>query len=229
MVERTGFKKFKALAFRSEISLIPLIPDCNLSNKTLISAIRLKRFHNLHIHLVIPRRLSQTAIPQSDCNLRNQTAISAIRLKRFLNLHIHLVIPRRLIQTEISAIRLQSQQSDCILSNQTAIPTIELQSPQSDCYAGGLQSDFGDCSLIAEIAKVPQLTYTVGQSHGVSVTAISTIQLQSPQSNCNLHNPTAISTIRLQKFLNLHIQLVIQRRVGDCNLHNPTAISAIQL
>ena len=34
MVERTGFKKFKALAFRSEISLIPLIPDGNLHNQT---------------------------------------------------------------------------------------------------------------------------------------------------------------------------------------------------
>merc|ERR1711899_407406 len=71
-----------------------------------------------------------------------------------------------------------------------------LQSPQSDCNSSS--------------------TYIYSwSSNGVSVTAISTIQLQS--------------TIRLQKFLNLHIQLVIQRRVGDCNLHNPTAISAIQL
>merc|ERR1712102_125018 len=74
----------------------------------------------------------------------------------------------------------------------TAISAIQMQSVQSNCNAGGLQSDCGDCSLITEIAKVLQLTYTVGQSHGVSVTAISTIQLQSPQSNCNLHNPTAM-------------------------------------
>ena len=79
LVERTGFKKFKALAFRSDISLIPLIPDGNLNNRTAISAIRLQS-------------------PQSDCNLSNQTAISAIRL--------------------------QSQQSDC---NQTAISAIRVK------------------------------------------------------------------------------------------------------
>ena len=107
--------------------------------------------------------------------------------------------------------------SYCNLSKSTAIFTIQLQPPQSNC------------NLHNQSAKVPQLTYTVGQSYGVSVTAISTIQLQSPQSNCNLRNPTAISTIRLQKFLNLHIQLVIQRRVGDCNLRYLTAICAIQL
>ena len=42
MVERTGFKKIKALAFRSEISLIPLISEGNLHNQTAISAIRLQ-------------------------------------------------------------------------------------------------------------------------------------------------------------------------------------------
>ena len=62
LVERTGFKKFKALAFHSEISVIPLISDCNIVNQTVISTIRLQ---------------SQ----QSDCNLSNQTAISAIRKK----------------------------------------------------------------------------------------------------------------------------------------------------
>ena len=55
-VERTGFKKFKALAFCSDISLNPLIPDGNLHNQTAISAIRLQS-------------------PQSDCNLSNQSAI----------------------------------------------------------------------------------------------------------------------------------------------------------
>ena len=56
LVERTGFKKFKALAFCLEISLIPLIPYGNLHNQTAISAIRLQSL-------------------QSDCNLSNQTAI----------------------------------------------------------------------------------------------------------------------------------------------------------
>ena len=48
-----------------------------------------------------------------------------------------------------------------------------------------LQSDCLDCSLIAEIAKVPQLTYTCpNPPQGV--------RLQSPQANCNLHNQTAM-------------------------------------
>ena len=42
LVGRTGFKKFKALAFCLEISLIPLIPDCIFHNQTAISAIRLQ-------------------------------------------------------------------------------------------------------------------------------------------------------------------------------------------
>ena len=48
-----------------------------------------------------------------------------------------------------------------------------------------LQSDCLDCSLIAEIEKVPQLTYTCpNPPQGV--------RLQSPQSNCILHNQTAM-------------------------------------
>ena len=56
LVERTEFKKFKALAFRSEISLILFIPDGNLYNQTAICIIRLQS-------------------PQSNCNLHNQTAM----------------------------------------------------------------------------------------------------------------------------------------------------------
>ena len=62
LVERTGFEKFKALAFRSEISLIPLIPDGNLYNQTAICIIRLQS-------------------PQFDSNLYNQTTISTIELQ----------------------------------------------------------------------------------------------------------------------------------------------------
>ena len=97
-----------------------------------------------------------------------------------------------------------------------------------------------DCSLIAEIAKVPQLTYTCpNPPQGV--------RLQSPQSNCNLNNQTAMQEdcsliaeialwlwrlhtdcwdcnmiadiahwlLRLQIFRNLHIRLVIPPRVGE--------------
>ena len=62
LVERTGFKKFKALAFCSEISLVPLISDCNLHNQTVIYTIR---------------RQSRL----SDSNVYNQTVISTIRLQ----------------------------------------------------------------------------------------------------------------------------------------------------
>jgi len=62
LVERTGFKKFKALAFRSEISLIQFIPDGNLYNQTAICIIRLQ-------------------YKQLDSNHYNQTAISTIELQ----------------------------------------------------------------------------------------------------------------------------------------------------
>ena len=74
LVERTRFKKFKALAFRSEISLIQFIPDGNLYNQTAICIIRLQS-------------------PQFDSNLYNQTAISRNRLQKFSNLHIQSVNP----------------------------------------------------------------------------------------------------------------------------------------
>ena len=99
----------------------------HFQNKTAISAIRLQ---------------SQ----QSDCNLSNQTVISASRLQSQpsdCNLSN---------QTAISTIQLQSPQSNCNLRNPTAISAIQLQSVQSSCNAGGLQSDYEDCSLIAEIA-----------------------------------------------------------------------------
>merc|ERR1712240_741613 len=89
---------------------------------------------------------------------------------------IHLVIPRRLSQTAISAIQLQSQQSDCNLSNPTAISAIQLQSPQSDCI------------------KFLNLHIHLVIPRRLSQTAISAIQLQSPQSNCNLNNQTAKSS-----------------------------------
>ena len=62
LVERTRFKKFKALAFRSEISLIQFIPDGNLYNQTAICIIRLQ-------------------YKQLDSNHYNQTAISTIELQ----------------------------------------------------------------------------------------------------------------------------------------------------
>ena len=100
-------KKFKAFTFSSEISAIPLISDCNFNN--------------------------QTASPQSDCNLHNQTAIFSIN-EQILPCRTYrgplsrvCQAPSALFKTAISAIRLQSQQSDCNLSNQTAISAIRIK------------------------------------------------------------------------------------------------------
>ena len=67
LVERTGIKKYKASAFRSENSLIPLISDGNLYNQTAISRIRLQS-------------------PKSDFNLHNQAAISTSNMIIFLHI-----------------------------------------------------------------------------------------------------------------------------------------------
>ena len=77
-------------------------------------------------------------------------------------------------QTAISAIRLQYQQSDCNLSNQTAMSAIRLQSPQSMMrfyHVVHIGVHFPEC------VKHP--------AH--------CLRLQSPQSDCNIHNQTAIS------------------------------------
>jgi len=193
---------------------------------------------------------------QSDCNLSNQTAISAIRL--------------------------QSQQSECNLSNQTAISAIRLQSSCIAVWLCRLQFDCGDCSLIVKIAVKlwrlqsfyadccliveiavwlwrlpsgmsgmkeiserkanalnflnpvlstnqrprfwalnqweasisgpPILTHFQNQTANSAIkyhlsnhTAISAIRTQSPQSECNLSNQTAIL---------LHCSLIVEIAVG---------------
>ena len=143
-----------------------------------------------------------TGIQQSDCNLSNQTAISAIRLQSpQSDCRYHATSPstpgtdncicklRNFFQSAISAIKLQSQQSDCNLSNQTAISAIRLQSPQS-------MNRFYHVVHIG--VHIPECV-----KHPAHC-----LRLQSPQSNCNLRNPTAIQTIRLQS------------PQSDCNLYN---------
>ena len=133
--------------------------DCNLSNQTAISTIRLQssqsmnRFYPVvHIGVHIPECVKHPAYcfrlqsPQSDCNISNHIAISAIRV--------------------------QSPQSECNLSNQTAILlhcsliveiAVRLWRLQSDCkdccqileievWLCRLLSVCEDCSLIVEIA-----------------------------------------------------------------------------
>ena len=162
--------------------------DCNLSNHTAISAIRLQSqqsmirfYHVVHIGVHIPECVKHPAhcfrlqSPQSDCNLSNQTAIPTIRLQysqsmnRFYHVvHIGVHIPK-CVKHPAHCLRLQSQQSDCNLHNQTAILLHCSWIAQIAVGLWRLQLDCGDCSLIAEIA---------------------------------------VRLLRLQKFRNLHIQLV---------------------
>ena len=101
--------------------------------------------------------------------------------------------------TAISAIRLQFQQSDCNLSNQTAISAIRLQSQQSDC---NLSNQTAISTINEQI--LPCRTYRGPHSRvcqapsALFKTAISAIRLQSQQSDCNLSNQTAISAIRIK-------------------------------
>merc|ERR1711928_284281 len=97
--------------------------------------------------------------------------------------------PSTVFHTAISTIQLQSPKSDCNLSNPTAISAIQLQSPQS------MINFYLDLPLgvhIPECVKHPAECFI----------------LQSPQFNCNLSNPTAISAIQLQS------------PQSNCNLHN---------
>ena len=90
----------------------------------------------------------------------------------------------------ISAISVQSQQSDCN-------PTIRLQSQQSDCNLSNQSKTprnkpYTLWSIGAPISKLPNFCNLSNQP------AISTNRLQSPQSKCNLPNQSAISAIRVQ-------------------------------
>merc|ERR1711879_80890 len=93
-------------------------------------------------------------------------------------------------RTAISAIRLQSQQSDCNLSNWTAISAIRLQSQQSDCNLSNQKKTR---------RNMPEsLCRVVARYVSCGTFAISAIGLQSQQSDCNLSNQTAISAIRIK-------------------------------
>ena len=202
-----GSQPMGSLYFRSsDFDSLPK-SNCNLSNQTAISAIRLQSQQsdcNLSNQNKTPSNMPDPLLgavacivscetfaisairlqsKQSDCNLHNQTAIFTINeqilpCRTYRGPHSRVCqAPSALFKTAISAIRLQSQQSDCNPHNQTAISTIQLQSPQSNCNPS-------------------------------NQTAISAIRLQSPQSDSNLYNWTVISTNRLQS------------PQSDCNLHS---------
>ena len=150
--------------------------DCNLSNLTAISAIRLQ---------------SQ----QSDCNSHNQTAIFTINeqilpCRTYRGPHSRVCqAPIALFKTAISAIRLQSQQSDCNLSNQTAISTITLQSSQSmNRFYPVVHIGVHIPECVKHQSHCLRLQFQQSDCNLSNQTAISAIRLQSPQSDCNLHN-----------------------------------------
>ena len=116
-------------------------------------------------------------------------------------------------RTAISAIRLQSQQSDCNLCNQNktrrnmAESLCRVVAPYVSCgtfaiSAIRLQSLQSDCNLSNQKKTPPNmpesLCRVVAPYVSCGTFAISAIRLQSQQSDCNLSNQTAISTIRLQ-------------------------------
>ena len=127
LVERTGFKKFKALAFPSEISLIQFIPDGNLYNQTAICIIRLQ-------------------YKQLDSNHYNQTAISTIELQSTQSdsnaggLQSDCWDYSLIAEIAVWLLRLRSDCWDWSLIIEIAVWLLRLQ---SDCW---------DCGLIAEIA-----------------------------------------------------------------------------
>ena len=89
---------------------------------------------------------SSTYIYMPQPSTRCQAAISTIELQSTQSGQLQL-------QLQLStAIKLQSQQSDCNLSNQTAISAIRLQSSCIAVWLCRLQFDCGDCSLIVKIA-----------------------------------------------------------------------------
>ena len=121
-----------------------------------------------------------TGIQQSDWNLSNQTAISAIRLQSLQsNCRDHATSPSTP----------GTDNCICKLRNffQSAISAIRLQSQQSDCNFS-------------------------------NQTAISAIRLQSQQSDCN---PSALQLDYTDCFkLQNRTAIILQSSQSDCNLHN---------
>ena len=161
---------------------------------------------------------------QNFCNLSNQTSISAIWLQSsciavwLFRLQFdcgdcsltpcgglgHVYVSCGTFA--ISAIRLQSQQSDCNLSNQNKTPS---NMPDTLFSTG------------APISKLRNFCNLSNQ------TAITAIRLQSQQLDCNLSNQTEISAICLQSFwiaVRLHRLIWIAKQ--NCN---QIAISTIRL
>jgi hypothetical protein len=215
LVERTGFKTFKAFAFRSEILFIPLIPDGNIYNQTAISTMRQQS-------------------PQFHSTLYNQTAISTIELQS--------------TQSDSNAGGLQSDCWDYSLIAEIAVwfwKWVKIKGPDIEA-SHWLRAQNRGLWLVERTGFKKFKTLAFHSEMSV-IPLISDFINWYCQSDCNLHNQTAISAIRpqsQQSDCNLSNQNKTPSNIPDtllgagmcicklrnfCNISNLTAISAIWL
>ena len=202
--------------------------DCNLSNQTAISAIRLQssciavwlcrlQFDCGDCSLIVKIAVKLWRLQSfyADCCLIVEIAVWLWRLPSGMS------GMREISERKANALNFlnpvlstnqrpqfwalnQSQQSDSHLSDQTAISAIRLQSSYIAVWLWRLQSDCGDCSLIAEIAEIKQLTYTYpnppyGLRHVarcfilIAEIALWLLRLQSNCGDCTLITEIAIT------------------------------------
>ena len=176
----------------------------------------------LQFGFAIQSNLCNPTAMQEDCSLIVEIAVWLLRLQKFRNIHIQLVNP--------TACRwLQSPQSNCNLRNPTAICAIQLQCRRIAVWLWRLQSDCWDCKSSATYIYSWSIPRRVGDCNLHNPTAISAIQLQSPQSNCNLCNPAA-----MQEDCSLIMKIAVwllrlQSDCWDCSLIAEIAVWLLRL
>ena len=126
--------------------------------------------------------------------------------------------PSALFHTEISVIRLQSQPSDCNLSNQSAISAIRLQSKQSFCNLGN------QAVIFTIVVQFPQSDVNLSNH-----SAIYTIRLQSPQSITRFYHDLPLGVHIPECLKHLAHCFILQSQQSGCNLHNQILVSTIRL
>ena len=166
--------------------------DCNLSNQTAISAIRIKHLATCLTPCWGPGCVYKSwgafAISaiwlqsqQSDCNLSNQTAISAIWL-----------------QSQRIAVWLLRLQSDCwdgCLIAEIAVwfwKLVKIRGPEKEASHWLRAQNWG-------LWLLERTGFKKIQSIGLwfrNLSPSTHFRRQSPRTDCNLHNQTAISLIR---------------------------------
>ena len=99
----------------------------------------------------------------------------------------------------------------CNLSNQTAISAIRVQSQQSDCNPPELQLDYTDWFELQNRTAI--LYHATSPTRGGMTNRICKLK-----NICNLSNPTAISAIRLQSsWIAVRLHRLIWIAKQNCN------------